>query len=208
MNKHFFLIIIVCSFVLFSMGCSNKQGPTISPNMESEYTTTFQALNIGTLFDFEFYSPTVDENWVTIWVERYVDGVKDPLPITEISFSNGHYEIGKGPLGFGIINPNAEESFVFLYGPSVSTQPSKIENLFKKDFPSAWGYAISDKKIKIELEETMLLAVYRQSGQKNFMRAVDLQDESDLEKMINEDSTVLLLKIRIGTEPGAAASGV
>lgn len=79
----------------------------------------------------------------------------------------------KGHLGFGIINPNAEETLVFLYGPGVRTQPSKIDKESRANIISSWDDGISHGKVKLKLGETKILALYRET-EGNSIHTVDL----------------------------------
>ncbi|MFC5591415.1 hypothetical protein ACFPRA_21240 [Sporosarcina soli] len=197
MKKIKLIFIAVLIFLLIS-GCTkpNKETATISANADSEYIHTFKDLNLGILFDFNFRLPDADKRMVTIWVEGYQDGEKEPDPLTQIAYGSSPQQVTEGHLGFGIINSTTEESILFLYAPSVSTSPVKIESLNVPNRFSAWDYAIGDEKVALSLGETKLLAVYRQSAG-NAIRTYDFQDEEAVKQMIKEDSRVLLLKMKI-----------
>lgn len=190
----FFIMVI-----LFCVGCSDMSEtgqPTISIKTDSEYEDTFKDLNLGVVFDFDFYLPHADKRWVNLWVERYSDGKKDSQPLTELSYGNNPEEVEKGQMGFGIIKPRTEDTLVFLYGPGVSVHPSRIEQDFSTDVMSSWDYAIGKEKVELKLGETKILAAYKETGS-NSMRSFDLQDEESVKKMIKENDTVLLLKIKV-----------
>ncbi|MGM0852490.1 MAG: hypothetical protein ACQEWI_07750 [Bacillota bacterium] len=189
----------VILLILISVGCSDDREtdqPTISMKTDSEYEDTFEGLNLGVLFDFDFYLPNADKRWVNLWVERYSAGTKDPQSLTELSYGNSPEEMEEGRMGFGMINPNAEDTLVFLYGPGVSTQPSRIEKDFRTDVISSWDYAIGKEKVELKLGETKILAAYRETGS-NSMRTIDYQDEESVNNMIKQNDTVLLLKIKV-----------
>ncbi len=192
---------IILILILISLGCSNKQKPntpTISINPDSEYENTFKDLNLGILFDFDFYLPSADKRWVNLWVERYNDGKKDSQPLTQLSYGNSPNKVEEGNLGFGMINPNSKDTLVFLYGPGVSMQPSIIEKENKTYTLSSWDYAIGKGKEEMELKlgETKILAAYRETRSKS-MSMIDLQDEESVNRIIKEDDMVLLLKIKV-----------
>lgn len=191
-------LVVLVLIALLMTGCSQIQGPTISANVDSDYVNTFRDLNLGVLFDFDFHSPHPDNNWVNIWVDRYSYGEKDPEPMIQLTFGNGPLTIEKSRVVFGIVNQDSDNALLFLQSSGFSTQLIQFENLFHKDFPRAWSYAIDGKKTKLHPEETNILAVVRQSSQTNFMEAIDLQDEAQIAKMLNEDSTVLVLNMKIG----------
>ncbi|MGO4889521.1 hypothetical protein ACJ2A9_17375 [Anaerobacillus sp. MEB173] len=202
MKKNYFILsVIILSSLILSSGCSNSSNKvaTISVNSDSEYVKTFEDLNIGILYDFNFKLLNADKRWVNLWVERYNDGKKVSQPLAQLSYGNSPIEVDEGHLGFGMINPNSEDTFVFLYGPSVSTQPSIIEKESKTDMFIARDYAIGDEEVELELGETIILAAYRETGS-NSISTVDLQDEESVNRMIKQDDMVLLLKLKVDEE--------
>ncbi|RDW20855.1 hypothetical protein CWR48_04415 [Oceanobacillus arenosus] len=199
MIKNYFMFsTILFFFLVLSSGCTNSSDNivTISVNSDSEYVNTFEDLNLGVLYDFDFKLPNADKSWVNLWVERYYYGKKESKPLTHLSYGNSPNEVDEGHLGFGMINPNSEDTLVFVYGPGVSTQPSIIEDESKTDIISSWDYAIGNEEIELELGETKILAVYRET-EGNSISTIDLQDEESVNRMIKEDAMVLLLKIKI-----------
>ncbi|MFC5464181.1 hypothetical protein [Lederbergia graminis] len=189
---------ILLIFFISSIGCSNsnEKKVTIAKNSDSEYVNTFEELSLGLLFDFELKLPQADKRWINLWVERYIDGKKDPEPLTHLSYGNSPKENDEGKLGFGMINPSSEDSLLFLYGPNVRTHPTLIENEPKTDIFTAWDYAIGDEEVEIKMGETKVLAIYLESNN-NFMRSLNLSDEESIKNIIKEHNTVLLLKIKI-----------
>lgn len=95
-----------------------------------------------------------------------------------------------------MINPNSEDTLVFLYGPSVQTQPFIIEKGFKTNINSSQEYAIGNKKVELELGETKILAVYRKT-ESHSMSMIDFHDEEFVNQMIKQEDMVLLLKLKI-----------
>lgn len=201
-KKRFVRGFILVFFLVLSSGCTNSEveKPRISINSDSDYVTTFEDLNLGVLYDFDFKLPNADNSWVNLWVERYNDGKLDAQPITQLSYGNSPSEMEEGNLGFGIINPNTEAPLVFLFGPGVRTQPSIIEKESKTIVASSWDYVIGDEDVELELGKTTILAAYRET-QSNSIRTVDLLDEEAVKRMIQQNDMVLLLKIKIEKEP-------
>jgi hypothetical protein len=183
-----------------SAGCSNndkRDAPTISINQDSDYEQTFNDLNLGVLFDFDFYLPHADERWVNLWVERYQDGKKDPEPLAELSYGNSPEEVDEGRLGFGMINPDSKDTMVFLYGPGISTQPIPIaENQSDPSTLRTSEFTIGKEEEALKLGKTIVLAVYRESGAES-IRPFDVKDEESVKRVIQEDKTVLLLKLKV-----------
>jgi hypothetical protein len=183
-----------------SAGCSNndkRDAPTISINQDSDYEQTFNDLNLGVLFDFDFYLPHADERWVNLWVERYQDGKKDSEPLAELSYGNSPEEVDEGRLGFGMINPDSKDTMVFLYGPGISTQPIPIaENQSDLSTLRTSEFTIGKEEEALKLGKTIVLAVYRESGAES-IRPFDVKDEESVKRVIQEDKTVLLLKLKV-----------
>lgn len=71
--------------------------------------------------------------------------------------------------------------------------------------PRSGGYAIGDGKVELELGKTNILAVYRRASEKGSIKLYDFQKENELEQMIKNDKTVLLLKLK--TEKREEVSG-
>lgn len=157
---------------------------------------TFEDLNLGILFDFDFTLPNADKSWVNLWVERYIDGKKESQPLTQLSYGNSPNEVEQGHLGFGMINPNLEDTLVFLYGPAVRKYPAIIEREPKTDVSSSWDYAIGNEEVELDIGETKILAAYWET-ESNSIRTVDLQDEDSVNEMIKQVNMVLLLKVKI-----------
>ncbi|WP_112180374.1 hypothetical protein [Paraliobacillus zengyii] len=199
MKKNFFMISSILSFILIvSTGCTNTSDKvaTISINADSEYVNTFEDLDLGIVFDFDFTLPNADNSWVDLWVERYIDGEKESQPLTKLSYGNSPNEVEDGHLGFGMINTKSEDTLVFLFGPDVRNHPSIIEKTPKTDIFINWDYAIGNEEVELEIGKTKILAVYRET-ERNSIRTVDLQDEDAVNEMIKQDNMVLLLKVKI-----------
>ncbi|WP_085994305.1 hypothetical protein [Oceanobacillus senegalensis] len=196
-NYFIFHVILLCCILLIS-GCDNSKDKvaTISAHSDSEYVQTFEDLHLGILFDFDFKLLHADKHWVDLWMERYQNGIKESQPLTQLSYGNSPNHGNEGQLGFGVINPISEDTFVFLYGPDVRTEPSRIEKETKDDMLTSWDYAIGDEEVELALGETKILAVYRET-EGNSIRTVDYQDKESLNNMIKQDDMVWLLKIRI-----------
>ncbi|MBT2641542.1 hypothetical protein J7I80_04845 [Bacillus sp. ISL-41] len=198
MKKYYSIYSFIFIFVLvLSSGCSNSNDNTgtISVNSDSEHVNTFEDLNLGILFDFDFTLPNADKSWVNLWVERYNKGTKDTKALTQLSYGNSPNKVDEGSMGFGMINPNTEAPLVFLYGPDVRTQPQVIEKKSNANRLSTWDYAIKGK-VKLKLGETKILAVYRET-ENDSLNNVDLQDEENVKEIIEQDDTVLVLKVKI-----------
>ncbi|WP_226683249.1 hypothetical protein [Sutcliffiella horikoshii] len=198
-RRYFLSFSIMFATILFISGCSqfeDQKDPTIALNTDSDYHQTFENLNLGYISDFDFHLPDADKRWVNIWVERYIDGVKDSEPITQLSYGNSPNNLEEGSLGFGMINPYDEDTLVFLYAPGVSTHPSIIEKEKSTNSMSSWENAIGEDKVALKIGEPIILAAYRQT-EKDSISSIDFQNEESINRIIKEDDMVILLKIVI-----------
>jgi hypothetical protein len=135
---------------------------------------------------------------VDIWVEGYSNGkAVEPFPLIALSYGLSPKQVEKGQMGFGIINPNSDETQFFLYSSGVSMRPHRISNrLFVESAITSWDYAVGNETIGLVSGEEVVLAVYRQS--KDSLRTgYDYQDVDSINTMISEEETVLLLKIKV-----------
>jgi hypothetical protein len=202
-KSYTFLGVILIITMIFSVGCrsessNNNKIAYISSNADSAYEKTFKELQLGILFDFDLKLPNADKSWVDIWVEGYRNGkAVEPFPLTQLSYGLSPEQVEEGPMGFGILNPNSSEAQFFLYSKGFKTAHHNIDNsLLPKEGIRSWDYAIGDKAIGLEPGEEMVLAVYRQ-GDESLRAGYDYQDTDSINKMINEDTTVILLKIKV-----------
>lgn len=193
---------IFLAILLVVSGCSNQSNKEekiayISANVNSEYEKVFKKIGLGILFDFNLKLPHANRSWVTVWVEGYKNGGDEPIHLTEMSYGLSPNKVEEGHMGFGIINPNSDNPSFFLYSPSGSITPHNIdENFFYKEgIIRSWDYAIGNETISLETEETKILAVYRVG--KNSLQTYDYQEMNSIKQMIDEDLTVLLLKIKV-----------
>ena len=198
MKKNFFIISLVSVlFLIVTSGCT-KSGliSNISVKEDSKYVETFKELNLGVLQDYNLKLMNADKTWVNIWVEKYVNGKQEPEPLTQLSYGNSPEKVAQGSIVFGMINPHSEEPIVILNGPGVSVTPHKIEKLLSSIRVSGWETVIGEKEVELELGETYLLGAYR-VNEEPAITTYDLQKEEEIQKMINDDDVVLLLKLKI-----------
>ncbi len=186
----FIILLGVCA------SCSNDQSevPTISVNADSEYENTFTDLNLGNIFDFNFYLPDADQRSVTLWVEKYEDGEKDDKPLIELSYYDSPNKVEEGNVGFGMIESDTEDTIAHLYSPGANVQRSII--LGEEKTGTTWDYAIGDDEVELKLGEIKLLAGYRETN-RNALHTMDLQDEEVVNRMIEQSDLVLLLKVKV-----------
>ena len=198
MKKNFFIIsLLSVLFLIVTSGCTKSESMSnISVKEDSKYVETFKELNIGVLQDYNLTLMNADKTWVNIWVEKYVDGNREPEPLTQLSYGNSPEKVDQGSIVFGMINPHSEEPLVLLNGPDVSVTPHKIEKLISSVGASGWETVIGEEEIELELGKTYILGAYR-VNEEPAIRTYDLQKEEEIQHMINNDDVVLLLKLKI-----------
>ncbi|MFD2656426.1 hypothetical protein [Gracilibacillus thailandensis] len=186
----FIILFVVCA------SCANDQSevPTISVNADSEYEKTFTDLNLGNIFDFNFYLPDADQRSVTLWVEKYEDGETAEKPLIELFYYDSPNKVEEGNIGFGMINTETEDTIAYLYSPGANVQ--QAIRLGEEKTGTTWDYAFGDGEVELELGETKLLAAYRETN-RNAFHPMDLQDEEAVNRMIEQGDLVLLLKIKV-----------
>lgn len=191
-------------FLLFSVaaaGCSLSKKDDqntiayIKQQKDSKVADTFNALSLGTVFDFQLELPHADTSWVQLWVEGYSHGKKiQSSELYNLSFGLNPSEVSKGPMGLGIVDGGNNETFLKLYAPGASGGMKKLQNIIQVNTASMWGYAIGDKEMKLKSGETRILAFYRQRKSGEF-QTMDPYDEKRLKEMMQTDDTLLLLLI-------------
>lgn len=198
----FFTILLF--LLAFCSGCNNEAKRDaniayISINENSQYKKTFKELNLGILYDFNLRLTEADTSWVTLWVEGYKHGEPtEPFRLIELSYGPSLQKVTEGPLGFGIINSPAEEDpLFFLYSSGAFSPPRTIGNIFDTETARAiaWDFAIGDKELGLQSGEIKVLGVTREVDK--IIKTYDYQDTDQINQIIEEDLTVLLLKIKV-----------
>lgn len=198
--KKFIFINIILIFLLVGASChhSGDAVATIKVNTNSKYVDTFEELNLGVLFDYHFNWLKADETWVNLWVERYEQGNPEPEIVDQLIFGLSPNKTEKGNIGFGMIDPSNNTPSVFLYAPGVSNKPTSIERFHQDDGIMGWEDTIADDTLELQLGETYILAILRESP--NNLKFYNYENDMEIEKMLNETRGVLLLKIKIDSE--------
>lgn len=198
-NKLIFSLIIFLLLII-SVGCnSEKKGiATVLANPNSDFVATFNKLDLGNLFDFEFKLPEAGDKCVYLWVESYVDGIKDPDPLINLSYRSSPDEEVKDHIGFAILNLTSEETYVSLYGSGASSR-RKVNFGLEEDVLNSLEYAIGNKPVELELGEEKILAVYRET-KGNSVKTLNYDDEQVVEKAIEQSDLIYLFKIVIEKE--------
>nr|WP_106779355.1 hypothetical protein [Lysinibacillus timonensis] len=198
MKKHYFIssLLFISLFIIIS-GCSNSSIATIQVNRDSEYVKTFEDLNIGKLYDFDFKLNEADKTRVTIWVEKYEDGEKVEEPLSSLSYGQSPNKVDEGHILFGLLNADNGVMSIFLSAPNVSKSPRIIESLYAPNTIETWEYAIGEEILDLVYDQTYILAVYRQTEGNSVRSGYDYQNELEFEEMLKENSVVCVLKIKL-----------
>lgn len=137
-----------------------------------------------------------------VWVEGYQDGEPmKPMSLAVVSYGASPEPTAEGHMGMGIINAADNKPLIFLYSSEATAVPQAMDQVLNREgvSGSSWGYAIGDEEMGLEAGETKVLAVYREV--ENIMNSYDYQDPQQLNQMIKDDMTVLLLKIKVESTP-------
>lgn len=201
LRKYLILLLILIMILTITIGCSNEDteeevAASISINNDSKYISTFTELNLGDMFDFNLRLPNANRSIVTIWVEGYKDGSSmGQEPLTELSYRFSPNDVEENPMGLGIFNHNFDSKLlIYASGGKVLSDPTDIEGyVLNESGVSTGDYAIGSEAITLESGEEKLLAAYRQAEYS--LRTIDYENEDSINKMIEEDDVVLLLKI-------------
>lgn len=202
MNKKIILICLLITITTLIISCSSIDSKKdsiayISANPKSTNQKVFTDLNLGTIFDYNFKLTKADKSWVNFWIEGYENGEKmEPFVISELSYGLSPNEIEEGNIGFGLLKNEDSKYSSFFYTPYIKSVPSTMdEKILKNDTQSMIGYAIGSEKVGLNYGEEKIIGIYRQK--ENSIRSYDYTDSSSIDKIIENDDTVLLLKIKI-----------
>ena len=180
-------------------GCNvseaSEKSTVVKLSQNEDRKQAFTDLNVVSVLDFDLTWRDADETELFIWAEQYKDGRLDPEQIISLStYSEETKE--NGNIGMGIADVNSETPMVVLYAPG-SAMRSELEN--KLDYTNAaygWEAAIGEESLKVEEGKTYLLGVYRVSDGLS-IASYDLQNEGEVERMIKDDRTGFLLKMKV-----------
>lgn len=192
--------------LILALGCNPKSDdekaiyPTITANPDSKYEEVFKELAVGNVYDFTLKLPEADKRWVKIWVDHYINGEKQPDPLLQVSYGKSLQKLVEGHLGFGMVNPSEDDASFFLYAPAVKQQPRRMGSRFTFDgVIGGWNYA-SNEDVRLKIGESKVLGVYRQT-KSNSIQTYNVGDPKDREQMFKEDSSNLVLKIKVEEAP-------
>ncbi len=197
LKKNWFVLIGLLLLAGVISGCNVSEASgrtTVKLNENSEYVKTFKDLHLGEVLDFDLTWADADETEVTIWTEQYKDGKMGTEQAGGISFSESPEKSEKGHLGMGIVHYDEKKAMVVVYGPGVSGKSEEIE-LDYSGSAYGWEKAVDAEKIELELGKTYILGAYRISKDSH-IQSYNLKDKNEVEKMIKEDRTGFLLKVK------------
>ncbi len=99
-------------------------------------------------------------------------------------------------LFLGIINTADNRELFFLYAPRVKTKAKEYIDIIKNNGITTWDITTYSETVGLKSGETKLLGIFRNSG-KDSLRTYDFENKDLLKKIIEEDETVLLLKVKV-----------
>ncbi|MDX8366126.1 hypothetical protein [Cytobacillus sp. IB215665] len=203
--RNIFLILLFLSIMAVS-SCSKETTTEenvdyvayVSKKEDSSHQKTFRELNIGWLLDFSLELPYADQSWVNIWVEGYEDGEQlKASPLIQLSYGRAPSKTSTGSIGFGTID-SADHELFFLYGPGVYQIPQVLdvnESYFSTG-AIQFDYAFLDETIQLQSGETRVLAIFRHNDEA-VLRTYDYYTQAGINEMIEEETFVMLLKIKV-----------
>ncbi|GAA4077614.1 hypothetical protein [Amphibacillus indicireducens] len=199
-KQQFVFVLILFLIIILSAGCTSKNNnvATLRVNQDSNYVETFEDLSLGNIFDFEFTLPEAENKWVNLWVDSYVDGVKQADPLISLNYGNSLNEADEGHLGFALVTLDSADLLAILYAPGVSGR-GVIERNPQEGVISSFEIINEQESIEIKTGEPTILAVYRETTNHS-IRTVNLKDAASVEQIIKQDDLVYLLKIKIEEE--------
>ena len=193
------LFLMIVAILIWSN--SNKQLADISPDalsanrhdpedLEQEYVKTFK---------FDLKLNQADKSLIKTWVETYKDGQVMEKSLASLSYGPSSeksledqvvFEIKMSPAGF-------EDGKVKLYGREAESQEVLIEDdFFDRNSVGYGGYTIGNNT-RLKAGEEKILAVYRQIPHESNIESSNFIDGESIDKMIENDKTLILLKIMI-----------
>lgn len=201
---YMFALGILCIIVITScekVASLDDKPIYISAVKDSTFKETFAKLNLGILFNFRYQVNDSEQTWIKYWVEGYKHG-KFVGNLIEINTSipsqeNGGNEI-VGDLTFGIMDPAPGNPFILLHASHAGRQPFvHNHDIFMNEEPvgSNWEYTVGTKKVGLNMDEEILLAVYREWL--GSTRVYDYLDPVGLHEAIDQGYTVLLAKFKV-----------
>ncbi len=176
---------------------SDAEVLTITPDSKSSTIETFEMLNLGTLLDFEYKWEQADKTYLHIWAEGYQNGELVKPKLAEHIYGLHPTEEGEeGSLRLGFIETN-EGPFVVLGTTNSIGTPQKLNlELLEEQVGRTWDYAIHEK-VSANLNETIILAGYRETSENILKSGYDYQDEEEVQSMINKYDNLILFKIKV-----------
>ncbi|WP_188454750.1 hypothetical protein [Virgibacillus oceani] len=193
-KRYLFLVILLSCFIVGCSGEKEEGAAYITTNEDSEYTRTFNELDIGMLHDFHLKLTQADKSWVTIWVEGYRNGEKtEPFHLAEFSIGLSPNKVEKGHLGLGIINSTSEDASLFIYALGSKANSDNLKNILSTDYK--WNYATGKEKIELEFGQTKIIGAYRQV-EKSYISSYDFEDPDAVEQMIKEVTPFFCLRLK------------
>ncbi len=180
-------------------GCSVSEasvGSTvIKVSKNTDRQQAFKDLSLVSVLDFDLTWQDADETELIIWAEQYEDGKLDKeQAISFTAYSEEKKE--KGHIGMGIVDAADMAPMLVVYAPGGSMTTEIEEKIDYSNAFHGWEDSINDEKLKLEIGETYTLGAYRVSNGSS-IRSYNLQSEDEVEKMMKDDRTGFLLKVKM-----------
>ncbi|MFS0724068.1 hypothetical protein [Paenibacillus sp. 1P07SE] len=170
---------------------------------DSPHTGTFKDLHLGELLYYNLNLTEADKSWIEFYAESYEDGeLADPPRMMELSTGLFLEPEHEGPFGWSVLFPNSDAAAMLMFLGDVFASNDADQSMFSlpEGGISTWNqaYAPGDT-VPLHYGETLVLAAYRVNERS--LHPYNLQDSAELERMIQEEKKVYLLKINLEENP-------
>lgn len=194
-----FLVLIFSAIFIDEQNEENDYIGYVRAYEDSYYTTTFEKLNLGDIFNFHLVLNDADNHWVTLTVDEYIEGEKQE-EVGSLTYGKSVDEIAEGNIGYAILNPHNDNASILLYGTGASFAGSEPLNTREEVEYTSFGgdYAIASENVGLEVGEAKRLAVYRYAG--NTWHMYDYQDDDDFQRLLDDSVRTLVFYIQISED--------
>ena len=197
MRKIWCVYSVLLLLTVMVSGCNVSKASGGSTEIKvSENTDRQQAfadLGLASVLDFDLTWQDADETELVIWAEQYADG---KIEEQAISFTDSSEEEKvKGHIGMGIVDTEDAPPTIVVYALGSSMRGALERKIDHSNAFYGWS-SIDDEKVKLEIGKTYTIGAYRVSSGHS-IRTYNLQSEDEVKKMMKDDRTGFLLKVKL-----------
>ena len=189
-------LLLLLAAVVSGCNVSEASGGStvIKVSENTDRQQAFTDLGLVSVLDFDVTWQDADETELVIWAEQYKGGKLDTEQI--ISFTTYSEEAKKkGHLGMGIVDAEDAPPMIVAYALESSMRVALEGKIDHSNAFYGWS-SIDDEKVKLEIGKTYTIGAYRVSSDPS-IRTYNLQSEDEVERMMKDDRTGFLLKVKL-----------